>query len=45
MKEPHVEALIELFNQLFKDSLNTILVKGKMSPFIFLPMPTTRITG
>lgn len=36
MKEPVVEELIELFNQLFKQSLNTILVKGDDEP-IYLP--------
>ncbi|EAR60688.1 elongation factor P hydroxylase [Neptuniibacter caesariensis] len=36
MKEPVVEELIALFNQLFKSSLNTILVKGDDEP-IYLP--------
>ncbi|WP_415888533.1 elongation factor P hydroxylase [Neptuniibacter sp. SY11_33] len=36
MKEPNVDGLITLFNQLFKTSLNTILVKGDDEP-IYLP--------
>lgn len=36
MKEPNVDELITLFNQLFKTSLNTILVKGDDEP-IYLP--------
>ncbi|WP_415903328.1 elongation factor P hydroxylase [Neptuniibacter sp. QD29_5] len=36
MKEPNVDELIPLFNQLFKSSLNTILVKGDDEP-IYLP--------
>ncbi len=36
MNEPAVAELIALFNQLFKDSLNTILVKGDDEP-IYLP--------
>ncbi|WP_299179570.1 elongation factor P hydroxylase [uncultured Neptuniibacter sp.] len=36
MKEPVVEELISLFNQLFKESLNTVLVKGDDEP-IYLP--------
>lgn len=36
MKEPVVNDLINLFNQLFKDSLNTVLVKGDDEP-IYLP--------
>lgn len=36
MKEPVVDDLIDLFNQLFKESLNTILVKGDDEP-IYLP--------
>ncbi|MAY43333.1 MULTISPECIES: elongation factor P hydroxylase [unclassified Neptuniibacter] len=36
MKEPVVNDLINLFNRLFKDSLNTVLVKGDDEP-IYLP--------
>lgn len=36
MNEPNVDELISLFNQLFKTSLNTILVKGEDEP-IYLP--------
>ena len=36
VKEPVVEELIELFNRLFKESYNTILVRGDDEP-IYLP--------
>ncbi|MCP4596252.1 elongation factor P hydroxylase [Neptuniibacter sp.] len=36
MKEPVVEELIELFNSLFKETYNTILVRGDDEP-IYLP--------
>jgi len=36
VKEPNVDELINLFNQLFKTPLNTILVKGDDEP-IYLP--------
>lgn len=36
MKEPVVEELIELFNRLFKDTYNTVLVCGDDEP-IYLP--------
>lgn len=36
MKEPLVEQLIELFNQLFLDSYNTVLVRGDKEP-VYLP--------
>ncbi len=36
MKEPVVEELIELFNRLFKETYNTILVRGDDEP-IYLP--------
>lgn len=36
MKEPVVSDLINLFNRLFKDSLNTVLIKGDDEP-IYLP--------
>lgn len=39
MNEPAVDELIDLFNQLFRDSLNTILVKGDDEP-IYLPADT-----
>jgi elongation factor P hydroxylase len=36
VKEPVVNDLINLFNRLFKDSLNTVLIKGDDEP-IYLP--------
>lgn len=39
MKEPDVNGLVELFNQLFKPTFNTILVRGDDEP-IYLPADT-----
>ena len=39
MKEPLVDQLIELFNQLFLDSYNTVLVRGDEEP-VYLPADT-----